>query len=135
MPVFAAISFVAMSEALGVGNLVAAQQTDVIQRALAAQDFVDGGRTQIDVKTVPNEITRQIELVEKPTAAIDPAVTPSIEAVTPTVFFATIGTTPGLTSTRLRTVFKTLLAEGDVTGSVPVAGGLMLQSSSGVSAG
>jgi hypothetical protein len=68
-------------------------------------------------------------------SGIDLTVTAGTQAVTPTIFFATIGTTPALTSTRLRTVLKSMLAEYSASGAVPVAGGFMLQSDSGLSAG
>lgn len=58
---------------------------------------------------------------------INPAVTSGTGAITPIVFFATVATPSALTSTHLRTVFKSMLAGDAATGAVPVAGGFMLQ--------
>ena len=67
--------------------------------------------------------------------AINPAVTAGTGAITPIVFFATVATPSTLTSTHLRTVFKSMLAGTPTTGAVPVADGFMLQSDSGMAAG
>lgn len=67
--------------------------------------------------------------------AIDPAATSGTGAITPIVFFATVGTPAALTGTRTRSALKSLLTGDPSTGAVPVANGFMLQGGDSAAAG